>query len=338
MGRYVVRRLLQFIPVFIIATFLIYTMVFALPGDPIRALGGERPLPQSVYEALVNRYNLNDSLPVQYMKYLGVVRDADPACTEDPAERREVNQGLREPDVCFSGILQGDFGESFSRRDVGDILGQKIPVTAKLGIMAFGFEIVIGLIAGVLAGLRRQSFLDTLVLVSTIAVVSIPVFVLGYVGQLTFGIELDWFPISGASGDLYALVMPAFVLGAVSLAYIARLTRTSLVENLRADYVRTATSKGLTRRRVVGRHALRNSLIPVVTFLGIDLGTLMGGAIITEGVFNVPGIGTEVFRAVRQQEGAVVVGIVTFLVLIFMISNLLVDMLYAWLDPRIRYE
>ena len=338
MGRYVVRRVLQFIPVFIIATFFIYSMVFALPGDPIRALGGERPMPQSVYDALVSRYNLGDSLPVQYLKYLGVMPDADPACTDDPDERRAINQGAREPDVCFSGILQGDFGESFSRRDVGDILAQKIPVTAKLGVMAFGFEIVIGLVAGVLAGLRRQSFIDTLVLVSTIAVVSIPVFVLGYVGQLTFGIQLDWFPISGASGDLYALIMPAFVLGAVSLAYIARLTRTSLVENLRADYVRTATSKGLTRRRVVGRHALRNSLIPVVTFLGIDLGTLMGGAIITEGVFNVPGIGTEVFRAVRAQEGAVVVGIVTFLVLIFMVSNLLVDLLYAWLDPRIRYE
>ena len=128
------------------------------------------------------------------------------------------------------------------------------------------------------------------------------------------------------------------MLGATSLAYVARLTRTALVENMRADYVRTATAKGLPRRRVVGKHALRNSLIPVVTYLGIDLGALMGGAIITEGIFNVPGIGTEVFRAVRQQEGAVVVGIVTFLVIVFMVSTLIVDILYAWLDPRIRYD
>lgn len=338
MGRYIARRVIQFIPVFVLATFLIYFLVFALPGDPIRALGGERPMPQPVYNALVDRYNLSDPLPLQYLKYLGVARDADPACSTDPDVRREVNAGTRPAEVCFSGVLQGDFGESFSRRDVGDILSQKIPTTAKLGLMAFIFEIILGLTAGVLAGLRRASFMDTLVLVSTTAVISIPVFVLGYALQLLFGVELGWVPVSGASGDFVSLIVPAVVLGATSLAYIARLTRTSLVENLRADYVRTATAKGLPRKRVVGRHALRNSLIPVVTYLGIDLGALMGGAIITEGIFNVPGIGTEVFRAVRQQEGAVVVGIVTFLVLIFMLSNLLVDVLYAWLDPRIRYE
>lgn len=338
MGRYIARRVLQFIPVFLVATFLIYFLVFTLPGDPIRALGGERPIPANVYDALVDRYNLNDPLPVQYGKYLGVVRDADPACTTDVEKRRQINRGESPAEICYSGIFQGDFGESFSRRDVGEILRQKIPITAKLALMAFLIEIIIGLGAGVMAGIRRQSFIDSLVLVSTTAVISIPVFVLGYSAQLMFGVELGWVPVSGSSGELNALIVPAFVLGSVSLAYVARLTRTSLVENLRADYVRTATAKGLPRRRVVGRHALRNSLIPVVTYLAIDLGSLMGGAIITEGIFNVPGIGTEVFRAVRQQEGAVVVGIVTFLVFVFMISNLLVDVLYAWLDPRIRYE
>jgi peptide/nickel transport system permease protein/oligopeptide transport system permease protein len=133
-------------------------------------------------------------------------------------------------------------------------------------------------------------------------------------------------------------VLPAIVLGSVSLAYIARLTRTSLVENLRADYVRTATAKGLRRGRVVGVHALRNSLIPVITYLGVDLGALMGGAIITETVFNLPGLGRAVFDAVGRQEGTVVVGIVTFLVLIYMVSNLFVDVMYAVLDPRIRYD
>ena len=338
MGRYIIRRVLQFVPVFGVATFLIYFLVFSLPGDPIRALGGERPLTPAVYNALTDRYNLDDPLVVQYAKYIGVVRDSDPSCTGDEEERRAINRGEREPDVCFSGVLQGDFGESFSRRDVGDILRQKIPITFKLAVMAFVFEIVLGLLAGVLAGIRRGSFIDTLVLVSTTAVISIPVFVLGYSAQLLFGVELQWAPVSGASGDFSALILPAMVLGSVSLAYIARLTRTSLVENLRADYVRTATAKGLPRRLVVGRHALRNSLIPVVTYLAVDLGALMSGAIVTEGIFNVPGIGTEVFRAVRQQEGAVVVGIVTFLVFVFMISNLLVDVLYAWLDPRIRYE
>jgi oligopeptide transport system permease protein len=168
--------------------------------------------------------------------------------------------------------------------------------------------------------------------------VSVPVFVLGFVAQLVIGLELGLLPIAGIRDGWVSYILPGFVLGATSLAYVARLTRTSLVENLGADYVRTATAKGMSRKRVVGRHALRNSLIPVVTYLGVDIGILMGGAIITEGIFNIPGIGGEVFRAVSAQEGTVVVGIVTALVLIFIVSNLLVDLLYAVLDPRIRYE
>lgn len=338
MGRYIIRRILQFIPVFFAATFLIFFLVYSLPGDPIRALGGEKGLTEPVYNALVERYNFDDPLLVQYGKYIGVLPDEDPSCTEDPEKRTLVNRGELPQEVCFNGVLQGDFGESFSGRAVNDILRQKVPTTAKLALMAFAFEIMVGIPAGVLAGLRRGSWMDSLVLITTTLVISIPVFVLGYSAQLLFGVRLQWFPVSAAQGDFHSLIIPAIVLGATSLAYVARLTRTSLVENMRADYVRTATSKGLPRRRVVGRHALRNSMIPVVTYLGIDLGALMGGAIITEGIFNVPGIGTEVFRAVRQQEGAVVVGIVTFLVIVFMVSTLIVDILYALLDPRIRYE
>jgi oligopeptide transport system permease protein len=307
MGRYVIRRLLQVIPVFFGATFLLYALVFSIPGDPIRALAGERPLSESVQAELRDRYNLDDPLLVQYGKYL-------------------------------AGLAQGDFGESFRGREVSEILRERFPVTIRLALFAFVFEMVLGLIAGVLAGLRRGSFMDNLVLVSTTAVVSIPVFVLGFVAQLVIGVELGWLPIAGIQDGWQSYVMPGIVLGAVSLAYVARLTRTSLVENLRSDYVRTATAKGLSRRRVVGRHALRNSLIPVITFLGVDLGQLMGGAIITEGIFNIPGIGGEVFNAVRSQEGTVVVGIVTALVLIFIFSNLIVDLLYAVLDPRIRYD
>lgn len=307
MGRYVIRRLLQTIPVFFGATFLIYAMVFAIPGDPIRALAGERPLAETTVEALRERYNLNDPLPIQYGKYI-------------------------------AGLAQGDFGQSFTGRDVLEIMRQRFPVTIRLALVAFTVEVVIGLAAGVLAGLRRRSFMDTLVLVSTTAVVSIPIFVLGFVAQIVFGLELGWFPIAGIREGWYSYLLPGFVLGSVSLAYVARLTRTSLVENMRSDYVRTATAKGMSRGRVVGRHALRNSLIPVVTYLGVDIGLLMGGAIITEGIFNIPGIGGEVFRAVQAQEGTVVVGIVTALVIIFIFSNLLVDLLYAVLDPRIRYE
>lgn len=307
MGRYLIRRLLQFIPVFFGATFLIFALVFLIPGDPIRALSGDRPMSESARQALTDRYHLDDPLWEQYATYMG-------------------------------GILQGDFGSDFRGREVTDIMAQRIPVTARLAAYAFIFEAVLGVLAGILAGIRKGGFMDNLVLVSTTAVISIPIFVLGFLAQLLLGVRFRIFPVAGIGEGNWSYFLPAIVLGSVSLAYIARLTRTSLVENLRADYVRTATSKGLRRTRVVGVHAMRNSLIPVVTYLGVDLGGLMGGAIITETIFNLPGVGRAVFEAVQRQEGTVVVGIVTFLVLVYMLSNLLVDLLYAVLDPRIRYE
>lgn len=326
MFRYIVRRLIQFIPVFFGATFLLFALVFAVPGDPIQALAGEKPLDPTTKAVLDDRYNLDDQLFIQYGKYMGLVPqdviEADPRSEADG----------------YAGVLQGEFGFSLTRRPVSDIMADAIPVTAKLGVMAFILEIIIGISAGVMAGLRRGSFMDNFVLLSTLAVIAIPVFVLGYAAQLLFGVRLGWAPVNASGGSFGELILPAVVLGAVSLAYIARLTRTSLHENLSADYVKTATAKGLPRKRVIGRHALRNSLIPVITYLGIDLGALMGGAIITEGIFNVPGIGREVFQAITRSDGAVVVGISTFLVLIFMISTLVVDVMYALLDPRIRYE
>ncbi|HVR77939.1 MAG TPA: ABC transporter permease [Acidimicrobiia bacterium] len=307
MGRYMIRRLLQFIPVFLGATFLIFALVFLIPGDPIRALSGDKPMPPSVHAALEERYNLNKPFWQQYTLYV-------------------------------TGVVQGDFGEDFRGRQVVDIMRERIPVTFKLAMYAFAFEIVIGLTAGVMAGLRKGGFVDNLVRVSTLVVISIPIFVLGFMAQLLIGVRLGWLPVSGLGAGTSSFIMPAIVLGSLSLAYIARLTRTSLAENMRADYVRTATAKGLKRSRVVGVHAMRNSMIPVITFLGVDLGALMGGAIITEGIFNLPGLGNAVFTAVTRQEGTVVVGIVTFLVLLFLLSNLIVDVLYAVLDPRIRYE
>ncbi|MEX1179134.1 MAG: ABC transporter permease [Nitriliruptor sp.] len=307
MGTYTARRLLQMIPVFIGATLIIFFMVFAIPGDPIQAMAGERRLNEATLTAIRDRYNLNDPFLIQYVKYL-------------------------------AGVVTGDFGRAFNGREVADIIRDTFPVTLRLAAVAFVFEAIIGGIAGVLAGLRRGSFIDNLVLVSTTAIISIPVFVLGYALQLVVGVRFDLLPIAGIRDGWISFIMPGFVLGAVSLAYIARLLRTSLVENLQADYIRTATSKGLSRFRVVGRHGLRNSLIPVVTYLGIDLGTLMAGAIITEGIFNIPGVGGAVFDAIRQQETPVVVGIVTILVIVFIVANLLVDLLYGVLDPRIRYE
>ncbi|NEM08491.1 MULTISPECIES: ABC transporter permease [Geodermatophilus] len=307
MGRYVARRLLLTIPVLIGASFLIFAMVYALPGDPIRALGGDRPLSPAVVEVLREQFHLDDPLYVQYWEYV-------------------------------RGLFSGDLGTDFRGRPVLDTIERTLPVTVKLTIVAIVLEAVIGLTAGVLAGIRRNSFFDNLVLVSTTLVVSIPILVLAFLTQLLFGLKLGWFPIAGTREGIYSYILPGLVLASGSLAYVARLTRTSLAENLRADYVRTARAKGLPNRTVIVRHTLRNSLIPVVTFIGADIGALLGGAIVTESVFNLPGIGREVFDSVRAQEGAVVVGIVTLMVFFFIFFNLVVDVLYAVLDPRIRYD
>ena len=208
----------------------------------------------------------------------------------------------------------------------------------KLALVALAFEALFGLVAGVLAGIRQKSFFDSLVLVTTTLVVSIPVFVLGFLAQYVFGLRLGIFPVAGVANGFQGFLLPGFVLAALSLAYVARLTRTSLAENLRNDYVRTAKAKGLTPTSVIGKHTLRNSLIPVVTFLGADLGTLLSGAVVTEGIFNIPGLGRAVFQAIQSQEGNVVVGIVTLFVFVYIFFNLLVDVMYAALDPRIRYE
>ena len=307
MTNYVVKRLLQVVPVFFGATFLIFALVYAVPGDPIDALVGDRPLEPAVRAELRSRYHLDDPLLVRYGKYV-------------------------------SGLAQGDFGTNFRGRPVSEIMKQRFPVTVRLALLAFAFEAVLGLAAGVVAALRRRSFVDSLVLVSTTVIVAVPVFVLGYGAQKLLAVELGWFPVVGIREGWRSYFLPAIVLGSLSLCYVARLARASLIEAMRADYVRTARAKGMPERRVVGVHALRNSLIPVVTFLGVDLGSLLSGAIVTEGIFNLPGIGQATFSAIQTQEYATVVGIVTALVLIFILANLLVDLLYAVLDPRIRYR
>jgi oligopeptide transport system permease protein len=307
MGKYIVRRLLQMIPVIIGATFLIFVMVFALPGDPVQGRCGERPCPTSFVAAFNEQYNLDKPLVVQYVLYMG-------------------------------NVIQGDLGTTFNGKSVAHELAIRFPTTIKLALMAIVVEIVIGISAGILAGIRRGRFADSLVTVSTLIVISIPVFVIGSLAQLIFGVKLGWFPVTALRGTFYELIMPAFVLASLSLAYVARLMRTNLVENLRADYVRTAKAKGLSNARTVGVHTLRNSLIPVITYIGIDLGALMGGAIITERIFNVNGVGNFLYRSIHQKDGVAVVGTITILVLIFLLANLVVDILYGVLDPRISND
>ncbi|MET8631172.1 ABC transporter permease [Streptomyces sp. NPDC004096] len=309
MGRYVARRLLQMIPVFIGTTLLIFLMVYALPGDPVRGLFGDKGGSPQVIAQLRHQYGLDQPILVQYWHYMKNM------------------------------ILHGDFGTQIaSGRPVTDVLGDAFPVTLRLGALAFVIEFVLGIALGITAGLRAGRVADNAILLVTLLLISVPVFVLGYILKVVFAFNLNWLPPNvNDSTNINELLMPAIVLATASLAYVTRLTRTSIAENLRADYIRTAIAKGLPKRRVVGVHLMRNSLIPVITYLGTDIGALMGGAVVTEGLFNIQGVGGTIAQSIVRREGTTLVGLVTILVIVYLLANLLVDLLYAVLDPRIRY-
>ena len=336
MGRYVMRRLLQFIPTVLGAMFLLHYLTsigIQFSANPVRALFGDRTPQPELLANLSEALGLGDEC---------LTRKGDP-CLGLFVDRMQ------------NIFLEWDFGVNFRLRPVTELIAEALPYTLRLALIALLFEAVVGIVAGVLAGLRNGSFWDYLVKISTVTVIAIPIFVLGFVVREFVGVQfgnvlrgVDWLPdliSQGVFGSVYksdypwaSLIIPGLVLGSVSLAAAARLTRTSILENTRSDYVRTAKAKGLGTNRVIGVHTLRNSLIPVVTFLGVDLGTLIGGALITETIFNVPGIGRLVVASARTGEASVVIGGASFLVLVYLITSLLVDILYAILDPRIRYE
>lgn len=307
MLRYVGRRLLQMIPVFFGATLLIYAMVFLMPGDPVQALGGDRGLTAAAEARIRAEYNLDKPFFIQYLLYI-------------------------------KGILTLDFGTTFSGRPVIEVMAHAFPVTIKLALMALCFEAVLGILFGVYAGVKKGGFFDSTILVVSLFVIAVPSFVIGFVFQFLVGVKWGLLPPTVGPNETFKnLLMPAIVLGAVSFAYVIRLTRQSVSENLTADYVRTARAKGLGNRVVMIKHVLRNSLIPVVTYLGADLGSLMGGAIVTEGIFGINGVGGHLYQAILKGEPTTVVSFTTVLVIVYIVANLLVDLLYAVLDPRIRY-
>ncbi|APT91757.1 ABC transporter permease [Corynebacterium phocae] len=308
MLRYIGRRVLQMIPVFFGATLLIYALVFLMPGDPVEALGGDRGLTEAARARIAAEYNLDKPFLIQYLLYI-------------------------------KGIFMLDFGNTFSGVPVTEVMANAFPVTIKLAFMAVCFEAIFGIIFGVISGMRRGGIFDSTILVVSLFVIAVPSFVIGFVFQYLVGIKWSLLPVTvGANASFKSLLMPAIVLGAMSFAYVIRLTRQSVSENLRADYVRTAKAKGLAGRLVTMRHVLRNSLIPVITYIGADLGGLMTGAIVTEGIFGINGVGGTMYQAILRGEPTTIVSFTTVLVLIYIISNLLVDLLYAVLDPRIRYD
>ena len=310
MLKFVIRRLLQMVLVFFGATIILFSALF-LFGNPVDNLtGGGRARTPATIAQLEQKYSLDRPFYVQYYKYV---------------------EGL---------VVHFDLGTSYRQqnREVAKILPSKAWTTLRLALFAIGIEIVVGLLAGIISAVFRYSFWDIITTILTTVTIGIPVFVIGFILQEIFALQLHWLPYFGTNDGFKSYILPAVALAAIDAALVARLTRGSMLEVMRADYVRTATAKGLSQRVVIFKHVLRNSIIPVVTYLGISFGTLLGGALITENVFQIPGLGESLVVAIRANDNPIIMGIVTYGVIAFVLVNLFVDLLYAVLDPRVRLE
>lgn len=306
MFRYIVRRLLYAVPVMLVVSIIVFGILHIAPGDPATMLAGEDARPEDV-AAIKAKYGLDQPLYVQYSVWL-------------------------------ADVLHGDLGKSLvTRRAVLAEVTARMPATAELAIASLLVAVTVGMIVGVISATRQYSLMDHGIMIFALLGVSVPVFWLGLMLILLFSVELHWFPTGGA-GTFMQLVLPALTLGASSTAIIARMTRSSMLEVVRQDYIRTARSKGLKERVVTIRHALKNALIPVVTVVGIEFGYLLGGAVITETVFARPGLGRLLVSSITSRDFPVVQGTLMLLAGSFVLVNLLVDIVYGYLDPRIRYE
>ena len=317
MFQYIFRRLAQFVPVFLGVTLLLFFVTTILPGDPVALRAGEKKLPPAVYQAMRHQFGFDKPWYQQYADYLG-------------------------------NLAKGDLGTSVaSGQEVLDIFKSVYPFTVRLAAGAITLEIIFGLAVGIIAAVKRYSIWDTLATLSTSILVALPVFWLGIMLQYFFGIWLKdatggafYLPISGVSGVFppwVYMILPSITLASVSTAYAARIMRSQLLEVSGQDYVRTAHAKGLSVGRVLWGHEMKNALIPVVTFIGLDLGAMLSGAILTESVFNIPGLGLTILHAIRAYDYPVLFGCVTLMLFAVLFINLIVDVSYAFLDQRIRY-
>jgi oligopeptide transport system permease protein len=327
---FIIRRLLQIIPTVFVALSFLFFIFFLMPGDPARLIAGgaERNVDPGVLERVEERYGFNDPILTQFTDY-------------------------------WQRTIQWDLGESFlTNRSVNEILGDKAVASLRLAIWALIIEIVVGISVGLLSAIRRYSISDRITTIVTAAASAIPVFVLGFVLQYLFAVlpgPNKWaFPewarlrTSGIGPDSWTfffiptgeqwryLILPAIALASVTTALLARMTRGSMLEVLRADYMRTARAKGLGERDVVMKHGVRNAMLPVVTLIGIDFGTAIGAAVLTEFTFNWPGLGSEIVSSVQQRDLPVILGLTLAVVLAYALVNVIVDVSYAWFDPRIR--
>ena len=312
MTAFLLRRLALVVPTLFFVSVLIFGLQQLLPGDPALALAGEERDP-SVIAFLREKYHLDEPLPVRYALWI-------------------------------EGVMRGDLGESIRiKRPVLDLVLEKLPVTGELALFAMLFAIVIGVPAGILAAVKNNTAIDYGATMAALWGLSIPNFWLGILLILLFSVELGWLPASGFVSpaeslrqNLLTLLMPAFVLGNALAAALMRHTRSGMLQVLSADYVRTARAKGLTERRVVLRHALRNALVPVITLGALEFGGLLSGAVLTEQVFTIPGFGKLIVDAVFNRDYAVVQGVVLVTALAYILMNLLADVAYVLVNPRLR--
>jgi ABC-type dipeptide/oligopeptide/nickel transport system permease component len=308
MALYIVKRVLLFIPTLLGITLITFLLMQSLPGDPAQGMAGERANPETIARIRVE-LGQDRPLPVQFFGYLKL-------------------------------LSSGELGRSYyTNRRISDDLIQKFPNTVRLALAAMLFASIIGIGMGVFAAVKHGTAWDRVVTLISVGGISIPVFWLGLALMLVFAFYLQWLPPSGmGNGSLIHIILPAATLGTFSLSYIARVTRSSMLETLSQPYVAAARAKGLSERDVVLKHALKNSLIPVVTLIGLDLGSYLNGAVLTETVFGWDGLGRYALEGILKRDYPVIMGVVLFGALVFVTMNLLVDISYHFLDPRVRVK
>jgi peptide/nickel transport system permease protein len=318
MTTFIVRRLILSLVVLIIVSLLVFLMMRLLPGDPIYMLMTSDQLQNSTAEdiqAVRHEYGLDRSLIIQYTDWL------------------------------FSA-LHGDLGKSIvTGQPVIAEVAKRVPVTINLSLLAFIISIIIGIPAGVICAVRRATWIDSIVTVLANIGITVPTFWLGIMLVYLFSLNLHWLPVQGytspftdLSQNIRQIILPVFCLSVFPLAAIARQTRSSMLEVMRQDYIRTAWSKGLRERFIIARHALKNGIIPVITLLGVQLGSIIGGSVFIEIVFNIPGMGRGTVNAIFSHDFPVVQGLIVIVGITILLVNLIVDISYGWLDPRIRYD
>jgi peptide/nickel transport system permease protein len=319
MTTYIGKRLLQALVVLVIVTLLIFFIMRLLPGDPLLIYVAEsanlQAMSPDMIDQMRHQFGLDKPPIVQYLNWVG-------------------------------GVLRGNFGESiFYHEKVGKLMLERFPITLHIGILALIIGAVFGVLAGLLAAVRRGKWVDKVITPSTYVGITIPVFWLGILLIYIFGLKLGWLPIAGYTSprddfwlNTRQVVMPVLCLASFGLAANARQMRSAMLEVIRQDYIRTAWAKGLNERIVIVKHALKNSLIPVITLMGLGVGIVFGGSVLVETVFAIPGIGRLLVSSIFGQDYVVVQSITLVIAVVVLLANLIVDISYAWFDPRIRYS